>query len=90
MDPVRTAEIDILRYLIAHQDARDTLAGIETWWLPASKPYGVADIAAALRHLEARQLVRVWKPAFGEPVYGRYSADPGPIEKDIQGMGGSR
>jgi hypothetical protein len=81
MDPVRTAEIEILRYLIAHQDARDTLTGIENWWLPASRQYGVADIAAALRHLEDRQLIRVWKPAFGEPVYGRYSPDPAPVEE---------
>ena len=69
-NPVRLAEIAILRYLIAHQDARDTLEGIEKWWLPQFRPYALGDIAAALRLLEERKLVLVWKSASSKPVYG--------------------
>jgi len=75
MNPVRQAEIEILRYLVAHQDARDSIEGIDKWWLPQLRPYGVADIAEALRLLEERHLVRVWKSASAKPVYGRGSDD---------------
>ena len=70
-DSVRQAEIEILRYIIAHQDARDTLEGIEKWWLPKSRQYAVSDIAAALLRLENRDLVRVWRSASAKPLYGR-------------------
>src|SRR5579884_2329145 len=46
MVPVSHAQADILRYLIAHLDARDTIEGIEKWWLPPDRQYGVADISA--------------------------------------------
>ena len=70
-DPVRKAEIDILRYLITHEDARDTLEGIEKWWLPRSAEYGMVDIAAALQRLEDSDLLHVWKLAAAKPLYGR-------------------
>ncbi len=70
-DSVRQAEIEILRYIIAHQDARDTLEGIEKWWLPKSRQYAVSDIAAALLRLENRDLVRVWRSASAKALYGR-------------------
>ena len=84
MDPVRNAERDILRYLIAHQDARDTVEGIQQWWLPPDKHYGVADISAALLRLEEKNLVRVWRSAFAQPVYGRYSPDAAPLEHHLR------
>ncbi len=71
IDPVHQAEAAILRYLIAHQDARDTLEGIEKWWLPQSRQYGIGDVAAALQILESRTLIRVWKSSYAQPVYGR-------------------
>jgi hypothetical protein len=74
-DPVRKAETDILRYLIAHQDARDTIEGIEKWWLPQSREYGIADIAAALVLLENRGLISIWKSVSARPVYGLRSGD---------------
>jgi hypothetical protein len=69
-DLVRHAEADILRYLSAHEAARDTVEGIEKWWLPLSRPYRRADIEAALRDLEQRNLVRVWQSASALPIYG--------------------
>jgi hypothetical protein len=71
MQAVLQAELDILRYLIAHLDARDTIEGIEKWWLPQERRYGLADIAAALTQLEDNHLVRVWTSTSARPVYGR-------------------
>jgi hypothetical protein len=74
-DLVRRAEADIVRYLLAHEAARDTVEGIEKWWLSPSRPYSRADIEAALRDLEQRDLVRVWQPASALPIYGHGVAD---------------
>jgi hypothetical protein len=69
-DLVRQAEADILRYLSVHQQARDTIEGIEQWWLPQAREYGIRDVAAALRQLEQRGLIRIWKSRSAQPVYG--------------------
>ncbi len=69
------AEIEIVRYLITHLDARDTIEGIEKWWLPRSKEYGTDAVAAALRRLESHGLIGVWKSTSAKPVYGLRSAD---------------
>jgi hypothetical protein len=79
-DSVRRAEQGIVRYLLLHQDARDTLEGIEKWWLPQSQQYGIADISAALRNLERRGLIRVWQSASAQPIYGRGAADGAALE----------
>jgi hypothetical protein len=72
---VRRAEAEILRYLLAHETARDTVEGIEQWWLPRSRPYSRADIEAALRDLQHRQLLRVWESASALPIYGQGTVD---------------
>lgn len=77
---MRQAEIEILRYLIAHLDARDSIEGIEKWWLPQSAGYRVRDIAAALRRLQSRELVTLWESASAKPLYGASTADPLPLE----------
>ncbi|MGA7240828.1 MAG: hypothetical protein WBY44_34410 [Bryobacteraceae bacterium] len=87
MDSVRQAEVGILRYLIAHQDARDTIEGIEKWWLPESCEYSVADIATALQRLEDRNLIYSWKSKSAEPVYGRGRADSSALESYLKGLG---
>jgi hypothetical protein len=79
MDPAQTAEGDILRYLIAHPEARDTLEGIEKWWLPRLKPYAVGDVSEALRRLEEQGLVRVWTSPLTQPLYGCSSAGTDPL-----------
>lgn len=67
---MRQAEKAILQYILLHRDARDTIEGIEKWWLPQSRPYSVADVAAALHSLAEQSLIRMWDPASAEPVYG--------------------
>jgi hypothetical protein len=74
-DAVLKAERDIIRYLLAHQDARDTIEGIEQWWLPRSRDYGWDAVNAALQHLQMRELIGVWKSASAKPVYGLRSAE---------------
>lgn len=68
-------EIAILRYLIAHRDARDSLEGIERWWLPQSKEYRIDVVAEALERLENRHLISVWKSTSAKPIYGLRSSD---------------
>jgi hypothetical protein len=77
---VRQAEIDVLRYLLANPDARDSIEGIEQWWLPRSRTYKIADVSAALNHLANRSLIRVWESASAKSVYGLGAADPAAIE----------
>lgn len=83
---VRKAEIEILRYLIAHQEARDSVEGIEKWWLPQSVEYGATDIAGALRNLETRELICVWKSTSAKPVYGLCSGDTHPLEEYLRAI----
>jgi hypothetical protein len=64
------AEKAILRYLITHRDARDSIEGIERWWLPQSKEYGTGVVAQALDRLESLGLIMVWKSVSAKPVYG--------------------
>jgi hypothetical protein len=85
-DSVRRAEVEILKYLLAHQDARDTVEGIEKWWLPQSRLYGIADIAAALRNLQKLALIRVWQSASAQPIYGRGSADLPSLEEYLRSV----
>lgn len=86
MESVRQAEAGILRYLIAHQDARDTIEGIEKWWLPQSREFSVADIAAALERLENHKMICVWKSKSAEPVYGRGCADSPTLESYLESL----
>jgi hypothetical protein len=76
--------MDILRYLLAHQDARDTVEGIEKWWLPQSREYGMADIGIALLNLEKRNLIQVWQSASAQPIYGRGPADQRELEEYVR------
>lgn len=75
-----------MRYLIAHEDARDTIEGIEKWWLPQSPEYGIADIAMALRRLESRNLIHVWRAPSAKPVYGRRAPDSGPLREYLRDL----
>jgi hypothetical protein len=85
-DAARPAEADILTYLLAHQDARDTIEGIEMWWLPRERPYGRAEIEAALRNLEALELIRVWQSASSLPIFGQ-GPDRGALQTRLERLG---
>jgi hypothetical protein len=81
-DAVTMAERDILRYLLAHQDARDTIEGIAQWWLPRSREYGDAGIRAALLRLERRGFIYIWKTVSARELYG---LSPGDQRRSLQG-----
>ena len=38
--PLNRLMVEILRYLVRHPEAKDTLKGIEKWWLPGSESRG--------------------------------------------------
>jgi hypothetical protein len=84
-DRVSRAENDILRYLLVHQDARDTIEGIEQWWLPQPRDYGIAEIAAALLRLEHRGLISMWKSVSAQPLYSLRSGDHAQSLEDYLG-----
>ena len=51
---------EILRYLLEHPEAQDTIDGIADWWLTERRVrQGIAEVEAALRHLVKRGLVNV-------------------------------
>lgn len=85
-DPVQRAEADILRYLLAHQDARDTVEGIEKWWLPQDQPYRRSDIETALRNLEELGLIRVWQSASAQPIFGQGVAGRAALEARLHSL----
>ena len=83
---MQRAEADILRYLLAHQDARDTVEGIEKWWLPQDQPYRRRDIETALCNLEERDLIRVWQSASAEPIFGQGTGGRTAIEERLHSL----
>ena len=44
----------------------------------------MADITAALYHLEQHNLIRVWQSTSAQPIYGRDSTDKGPLEEYLR------
>ena len=72
-------------YLRAHQDARDAIEGIEQWWLPRSREYGIAEISAALQRLEHRGLISIWKSVSAQPLYGLRAGDRAQSLEDYLG-----
>jgi hypothetical protein len=85
-DAAAKAEIAIVCYLLAHPDARDTLEGIEKWWLPVWGTYGAESVAAALERLMDRSLVVVWRSATAKPVYGLASSDSGALRDYLRAL----
>ncbi len=51
---------EILRYLLEHPEAQDTIDGIADWWLTERRVrQGIAEVDAAVRQLVDRGLVDV-------------------------------
>ena len=51
---------DMLRYLVAHPEAKDTVEGITRWWQPAGEPgWSAAEVSAALDFFARRSWVSV-------------------------------
>jgi len=74
-DAAAKAEIAIVRYLLAHPEARDAVEGIEKWWLPPTAEFGTGAVAEALKSLTNDNVLSVWKSASAKPVYGLRSGD---------------
>ena len=49
---------EILRYLLEHPEAKDTIDGIADWWLTERRVrQGIVEVEAALGHLVERGLI---------------------------------
>jgi hypothetical protein len=51
---VKQAIHEIVQYMTQHPEARDTLAGIRDWWLPAGNSYTSVELDEALAALIER------------------------------------
>jgi len=61
---------EILRYLLEHREARDTVDGIADWWLTERRVrQGIAEVEIALRHLVDRGLVDLTEQGDGQRYY---------------------
>jgi len=58
----------ILRYLIAHPDAKDTASGIARWWLRGTKPR-IDEIEAVLNVLVSQGWLKQRVNLVGETLY---------------------
>jgi hypothetical protein len=66
----------ILKYMIEHPEAKDSVEGIEAWWRPEREEWPAAVVRDVLASLEARNWVVVREVASGAHLYG---ANPGHI-----------
>ena len=62
---------EVLRYLLAHPDSKDTLEGIMNWWLPGGGA-GVSklELMAVLDELERDGWIEVQGRSGGTVLYG--------------------
>ncbi len=61
---------EILRYVVAHPRAKDTIDGIEKWWLPTSKKReGKRRIEEALNLLSAKGWLNARSSPQSETIY---------------------
>lgn len=61
---------EILRYLLEHPEAQDTIDGIADWWLTERRVrQSIAEVEIALGQLVARGLVDVAVREDGKPHY---------------------
>ena len=61
---------ELLRYVVAHPNAKDTLDGIEKWWLPQStKREGKRRLEEALNLLAAKGWLNARSSPQSETIY---------------------
>jgi hypothetical protein len=76
-------ELDILRYLLDHPAAKDTVDGIRVWWLPADTQASAGEVAATV----ARLVQRGWLVTGGDqraPVFGVAAEAMSEIARQLQ------
>ena len=66
----RRVAVQILEYLVAHPDAKDTLDGVRHWWLAGGDTVTVDDVRAATADLLARGFIGSWEGSAGLPIFG--------------------
>jgi len=61
---------EILRYVVAHPDAKDTIDGIQKWWLPKDiKLEGKRKTEEALNFLAAKGWLNIRSSPQSETIY---------------------
>ena len=61
---------EILRYVVAHPGAKDTVDGIQKWWLPRRiSEEGQGKIAKSLKLLVAKGWLIARRPPQSETIY---------------------
>lgn len=61
---------EILRYVVAHPNAKDTIDGIQKWWLPKNiKPEGKRKTEEALNFLAAKGWLNARSSPQAETIY---------------------
>lgn len=73
----RRIALAILRYLLEDPEAKDSLAGIQLWWLDEPDKCSEQDLQLAAEGLVERGLLRIWESSAGSVVFG-------PSEKFLQ------
>ncbi len=73
---------EILRYLIEHPGAKDSIDGVIWWWLPREcLKYRDEDVLQALNHLVSRRWVIASRVTKSTVVYGVVAARLGEIRR---------
>ena len=61
---------EILRYLVEHPDAKDTIEGILKWWLPDGHRWGSVDVQKALDLLTSKGWLTKRETIPSKEIYG--------------------
>lgn len=66
----RRIALAILNYLLEHPEAKDSLAGIRSWWIEEPDQCSDKDLRLAAEALVERGLLRAWESSPGSVVFG--------------------
>lgn len=78
----------ILRYLIEHPDAKDTIEGVLKWWLPRGHAErGKGEVQRALDFLTSKGWLTKRETTPAKKIYGINKDQLAEIEKFLQSSG---
>jgi len=72
---------EILRYLVKHPDAKDTIEGILKWWLPDGRVWKRGEVHEALNLLTSKGLLTRRGTVPSKEIYGMNRDRLGEIKK---------